>query len=111
MANKFDCLTSSFIVAKKEYLKDGLSRNAGINYKIKEASILESINNQISNSNRYKSILFKLKCLVLRQKYAMHSKKIFRKIIDIILFPMSLLIFIYEKNSFFIANKNNMKNV
>ena len=75
MANKFDCLTSSFIVAKKEYFKDGLSSNSAINYKIKEASVLENINNQISNSNRYKSILFKLRCLVLRQKYAMHSKK------------------------------------
>ena len=112
MANKFDCLTSSFIVAKKEYFKDGLSRNAGINYKIKEASILESINSQISNSNRYKSILFKIKCLVLRQKYAMHSKKkIFKNIIDITLFPVCLLIFIYDKILFFIANKNNMKNV
>ena len=105
MGKNYDVITSKNIVAKKEYTSDGLSVHSAINYKIKEAFILEKINRNLIFSKRYNSNLFRLRCILLRQKYAMHShRKIFYYSFDFLMFPFSFLFFIYEKILFWLVN-------
>ena len=101
MGKNYDVITSKNIVAKKEYTSDGLSVHSAINYKIKEAFILEKINRNLIFGKRYNSNLFRLRCILLRQKYAMHShRKIFYYSFDFLMFPFSFY-FLYMKKFYF----------
>lgn len=106
MGKKYDVYTSKKIIAKKEYNADGLSAYSAINYKVKEALILEKINRNLIFSKRYKSSLFRLRCILLRQKYALHSnKRIVHYYFDIFLLPLSLIFYIYEIILFKLVNR------
>lgn len=99
IANSYDCMTSKFLVAQKEYLEDGLSFNSGIIYKINEAATLAKINSTIAKSDRYKSKLFKYKSELLTQKYLLHSRQvIIKNIRNLFFLLLALPLFLYEKN-------------
>ena len=98
IANYYDCLTSDSVVARKEYLDDGLSSNSAIKYKVKESKILAEMNFKIAKSKKYKSKIFRFRTKILAKKYAMHSnQKLIKNFSDVFFTILAWPLYKYEK--------------